>query len=139
MKKPNWPILLASFIVSRRNTPFVWGTHDCSLFIADAVKVITDRDIAAAFRGRYSTAKGAQRALKRYGKGTLTATMDALLPPIYAADIGRGDVAQVQTVVEGGNTEAALAICTGRVLWLAGPNGLTRLPRSAAECGWRVA
>lgn len=34
---------------------FKLGTHDCGLFVADWVRVVTERDPAAPIRGRYAT------------------------------------------------------------------------------------
>jgi len=50
----NWELKLSDFLESRRDVHFAWGTHDCCMFAADAVRAITGIDPAEEFRG-YST------------------------------------------------------------------------------------
>ena len=64
IRHDHWPRLLAEAIQDAAQQPFVWGTHDCALFSADMVKVMTGVDVAAKWRGRYKTPKGAARYTK---------------------------------------------------------------------------
>jgi len=131
MRREDWPEVLHAEIEAARDKPFVWGACDCCLWAADVVKALTGMDYAAEFRGRYSTARGAVRALKRYGKGTLDATMDALLPrrPFPM----RGDV--VMAIVDG---QQALGICVDVRAAFKAPQGLTFLPLSEIAAAWAV-
>ena len=54
----NWRTLLADFIESRRERPFVWGQHDCCLFAADWVALATGQDPAETHRGKYDSVHG---------------------------------------------------------------------------------
>lgn len=68
MKKLNWSVAFIQFTQSNRSTPFAWGSNDCVMFAADAVKLMTDVDPASASRGKYKTETGAKRHLaSKYG------------------------------------------------------------------------
>ena len=63
----NWRTLLADFIESRRERPFVWGQHDCCLFAADWIALATGHDPAEWARGKYDSALSAHRLAAPYG------------------------------------------------------------------------
>jgi hypothetical protein len=60
---PHWQELLHNYFLRRENEAFKWGTMDCCLFACDAIREITDVDMAVDFRGKYSTTRGALRAM----------------------------------------------------------------------------
>ena len=75
-------------------TGFVWGEFDCCTFAFDWVKIATGVDPMAAFRGKYSTQRGAAMALRRYGSGTLLKTVkDKFGGACNTAHAMRGDLA----------------------------------------------
>lgn len=89
----DWPELMPTYFAERATMAFAWGKNDCALFSADWVFLITGFDPAEAFRGRYSTAGTATRALKRYGSGSLFDTWSALMGDAIAPLMAqRGDV-----------------------------------------------
>lgn len=49
------PEALASYLRGTARRPFRVGVHDCALFIADWLWLVTGTDPAAALRGRYRT------------------------------------------------------------------------------------
>jgi len=63
----NWRTLLADFIEARRERAFEWGSHDCCLFAADWVALVTSRDPADEYRATYSSAKGAHEIYAKHG------------------------------------------------------------------------
>lgn len=132
-RKRNWDALLSEYLAYVRRMPFVWGEHDCALHSANAVLAMTGTDIAAAFRGRYSTAQGSMIALARYGAGTLDATVDAILPAIPTSHARRGDLVW---------TGEALGVCDGATGLFVGQEGdaegLVTIPRSQWQKAWRV-
>jgi len=106
-----WEKRLMELIRDSEDRPFEWGVFDCALFAADAVNAITGVDLAADFRGHYSTAKGSVKALKKYGAGDLESTWTELLgPPIDIRQAGRGDVVLVESIYG-----PAVAVCMGSV------------------------
>ena len=72
MRNKNWPEKLVTYLQENLDTPFKWGTFDCCLFAANAVHAMTGKDFAEPFRGKYTTEKGAAKALIKYGHGDIT-------------------------------------------------------------------
>lgn len=62
----NWPIALATFMESRKNTRFAWGKHDCCMFAADAIRTITGVDLAATYRG-YDSKEACREIIELHG------------------------------------------------------------------------
>ncbi len=89
------------------------------------------------FRGRYRTAAGAERALRRFGAGSIEATIDTKFKRLSKAFAHRGDV-----VLVGG----ALGICIGAEAILIGREdeagnpreGLVRFAADAWSIVWAV-
>lgn len=132
-RRPDWEARLHAYLESVAGKPFAWGSHDCCLFAAGAVKAITGDDPMPEFRGRYTTAAGSVRALKRYGAGTLEETIDGKFPERPVAFARRGDLAFVNGMVG--------VVVGGDALFVGeedGTEGLVRFPRAAwAKC-WGV-
>lgn len=120
-RKSTWENDLADFIASQFDVPFSWGTHDCALFAANAVRTITDIDPAPDFRGVYCDQKGARAALRKYGKGTLLKTYQDRFPEKPPAFARRGDL-----IWNG----FAIGVCYGEfALFVGEPNGKPGLVR----------
>ncbi|MCP3729248.1 hypothetical protein M9978_02305 [Sphingomonas sp. MG17] len=133
MRRTDWEARLGEYLASVVDRPFEWGVHDCALHSANAVLSMTDIDFAASFRGHYRTAIGSVRALRRYGAGTLEATIDSLFPTIGRAFARRGDL-----VMHAG----ALGICVGGDALFVGEEGgaagLVRIARPSWSKAWRI-
>jgi len=134
MRKKDWCERLVTFLTAHLNTPFEWGKFDCCLFVADALLEITDIDIAKPFRGKYTTEKGAMRALIKYGNGTVKDTFSEILgtfkPRLNAC---RGDVALIDTP-----TGHAVGIVFNGEVWVASPDGLITVSLKEALGCWSV-
>jgi hypothetical protein len=133
---PDWEVRLAAYLQPLRLRAFAWGSHDCCTFAAGAVEAMTGVDPMPEFRGHYSTAIGSARALKRFGAGTLAATMDGKFEGASASLAQRGDVVM---------TSGLLGICMGSFLIAVGREGdregLIRIERArwVDARAWRVA
>jgi hypothetical protein len=68
---PDWEQRLHRFCSSRMRAPFVWGQHDCALFVADAVEQITGFDLASECRNRYDSKESAMALLQELSGGGL--------------------------------------------------------------------
>ncbi len=129
----HWPQILSDFIESA-DRPFCWGSWDCGLLAADCVLAMTGVDIAAEFRGRYTTARGARRVMR----GDMAEMMARVsktygMPEINPAMAQRGDMVMVDTPLGD-----ALGICVGARVACTGPDGLVYVPSSTARCAWKV-
>ena len=137
----NWPRTLNALIEERRAASFAWGAHDCCLFAADGVRATTGADPAADLRGRYRTALGAARLIRRRFAGDIEAIPSALgfaeIPPALAR---RGDVVSYRLAAAIGNRlfPTALGICVGADCAFAGPAGLTFMRAAACRRAWRI-
>lgn len=135
IRREDWPEQLLRFIESRLVTPFAWGENDCALLLADAALAMTGHDYAAPFRGRYSTALGAARELRRNGFEDLPAYLTHVLgAPVAPGLARRGDA-----VLFGSADGPALGVVTGSQAAAAGPTGITWVPASRWQQAWRVA
>ena len=105
---------MAAYLEPLRLRPFAWGQHDCCTFTAGAVEAMTGVDPMPEFRGRYATAIGSARALRRFGHGTLAATLDTKFEGVSHSLAHRGDI-----VMSGG----LLGICWGSFLIAVGSEG----------------
>jgi hypothetical protein len=136
-RRENWPTALNNFLESRRETPFKWGQHDCTLFVADAIEAMTGADPCADLRGQWKSKMKAHRVLTEGGG------MESMLANV-AKDWGwkrchpntaqRGDL-MVYAQPEG----ITLAICVGAsAMAPAEKKGITPLPVATALYAYRV-
>lgn len=103
MTAPN----LASYLRAAGARSWTWGTHDCCTFGAGWFLLHGYADPMALFRGRYTTARGALRVIRRHG-GLVDAVrygmLDARVPE---ADEPRlGDMAVIERPTDDGLNQA---------------------------------
>lgn len=135
VRREDWPERLALAVATARDWPFVWGEHDCVLFAADMVQIMTGTDLAADYRGRYTDAAGAMRMMRARFAGDAAQLAGQLLgnsiPPALAR---RGDV----VAVDSGHAGPALGICVGVRTAFPGPDGLLLVPTLGCLQAWWV-
>ena len=130
----HWERLLASAIDTARAKPFVWGVHDCPTFAFETRMILTGgADVAARWRGRYTTALGGERVMRRLGWASLEDMGRTLLgeprPAVLLAR--RGDIVLADTGL-------CFGICTGASAVGMAPAGLVTVPLTACRRAWRV-
>ena len=128
----NWERLLAAAIDTARAKPFVWGVHDCPTFAFETRMLLTGgEDIAALWRGRYTTALGGERVMRRLGWVSLEEMGRALLgeprPSVLLAQ--RGDIVLADTGL-------GFGICTGASAVGMAPEGLVTVPPTSCWIAW---
>lgn len=137
---PDWERRLADFLDMCAGIPFAWGAHDCCTFAAGAVRAQTGEDFYRPFAGRYSTASGAMKALRRRGFESLEGPFtQALGEPVGPLLCQRGDI-----VSDG---ERVGVMWHGGSLFVGGEMadapthevGLVQVPISRLSHGWRIA
>lgn len=90
---------LASYLAEAAGLPFAWGRADCAFFTAEWVRRRTGIDVAAPYRGRFRTAIGSARLVRRAGGiEALAAAIAASAGLAGTDDPQAGDVGVVETV-----------------------------------------
>jgi hypothetical protein len=128
----HWERLLAAAIDTARAKPFVWGVHDCPTFAFETRMILTDGDdVAALWRGRYTTALGGERVMRRLGWASLEEMGRALLGEPRQAVLltQRGDVVLADTGL-------GFGICTGASAVGMAPEGLVTVPLTSCRLAW---
>lgn len=64
----NWQSNLSELIESKRETAFVWGEFDCTQLAFMAIEAVIGVDHSGPYRGKYKTAAGALKILRKVGK-----------------------------------------------------------------------
>ena len=132
----DWRARLAAEMDRQRRDPFVWGEHDCAIgFSAGIVLALTGEDVAAPYRGRYRTAKGAAKLLRDARAETLGDFMAQHFPEIHPVQARVGDLGVV--AADGPIAEGVCMFDASGVVVMT-EQGHGRLPRDAAFRAFRV-
>ena len=131
MKNINWLKEVSTYISSCKNTSFEWGRFDCCLFAADCCQLVSARDPAALYRGRYTTELGAKRVLASE-HGSLAAAFGALYSEVPPAMAQRGDVVLFESDL---GLTAGVQWVDG--VWAVGLNGVVFVTPDVLKA-WRV-
>ena len=130
----HWERLLASAIDTARVRLFVWGVHDCPTFAFETRMILTGgEDIAALWRGRYTTALGGARVMRRLGWASLEEMGSSLLgEPRQAVLLAqRGDIVLADTGL-------GFGICNGASTVGMAPEGLVTVPLTSCRLAWPI-
>ena len=134
MRLCGWTTILAARLEAVRDLPFAWGSHDCATWAFDLRRDLTGgEDVADLWRGRYTTALGAQRIMRKLGWQTIEAMGRDLLGDPLATPL----LAQRGDLVLGGE-DPAFGVCAGARAVFISPDGLVQLPLSVCSLAWRV-
>jgi hypothetical protein len=130
----HWERLLAAAIDTARAKPFVWSVHDCPTFAFETRMILTGgEDHAALWRGRYTTALGGQRVMRRLGWTSLEEMGHALLdeprPAVLLAQ--RGDIILADTGL-------GFGVCNGATAVGMAPEGLVTVPLTSCRLAWPI-
>lgn len=130
MRREDWAERLAEEIKAARSRPFVWGEHDCMLFVSDCVKAMTDEDPASDLRGKYDTEFGALRIISELGHESLAEAVTNRFRCVAIMRAKRGDILMYQ---------GGLGICTGEHgAFLLRDGGLSFQPVLHCQAAWGV-
>ncbi len=142
-RTPHWATReLHAFLLARAAMPFAWGTNDCAIFAADAIQAFTGTDIAAPFRGAYTTELGALKAIKTVANGTTVvdavawcAQQHGMVEWTHPLMARRGDLV---IVADTAGPISGIVHLSGRHVVSVGQEGLKRLPVTAILRAWKV-
>lgn len=128
-----WEIRLGKFLMARQKMPFAWGSNDCLIFAADAVKEMTGTDPAAQWRG-YTTKEEADVILAKEGSLTTLITIGLGIPPHASYRLAsRGDIALADF---GNGSTGCVVDDSGARLAAVTEKGLMRIPLKKATLIW---
>jgi hypothetical protein len=134
MRLCGWTSILAARLEAVRDLPFAWGSHDCATWAFDLRRDLTGgEDVAALWRGRYTTALGAQRIMRKLGWVDMESMGRDLLGDPLATPL----LAQRGDLVLGGE-DPAFGVCSGARAVFISPDGLVQMPLSVCSFAWRV-
>ena len=122
--------LLIAYAAEAGQKPFRPGRHDCALFAAGWVKLVTGWDLARGWRSTYRSLKRGQQLLEEAGFADHVAFAASHLPEILPAFAQVGDLAVLET--------QAFGIVAGEMIYCLRPNGLGLVPRSAMRRAFQV-
>ena len=122
--------LLITYAAEAGQKPFRPGRHDCALFAAGWVKLVTGWDLARGWRSTYRSLKRGQQLLEEAGFADHVAFAASHLPEIPPAFAQVGDLAVLET--------QAFGIVAGEMIYCLRPNGLGLVPRSAMRRAFQV-
>ncbi|MCI5097532.1 MAG: hypothetical protein MRY77_14550 [Rhodobacteraceae bacterium] len=115
---PDWQPRLRRFLAQSDGRPLIAGKHDCCLFGAGAIEAETGVDLAAPWRGRYSTFRGGYRILRKAGYSDHVALIASFLQEIPVFAVRAGDIAIVPS--ESGD---AVGVVQGEAVYVLGLDG----------------
>jgi hypothetical protein len=138
-----WEADLHHYLAGQLDQQFQFGVRDCCLFVCNAILAMTGTDVAAGFRGSYSTAIGAARTIKSI-TGTGPTVEDAAnyvtekfgMPKLAAVLLAqRGDV-----VLYDSNEGPILGLVglNGRDVLFVTEMAMRRIPLAQCRAAWRV-
>ena len=133
----NWRSRLIEVLTNAQRQKFEWGSLDCALGLAvPAIKAQTDIDLGAEWRGTYSTAFGAMKALRSKGFESVADVAAHHFREIHPSHAQFGDI----VAVESDDTGWALGVVagSGEVIAVLTPTGLGHLPRSYAKRAFAI-
>lgn len=138
---PCWQCSLARFLIDNQNRPFAYGSFDCGLFVSDAILAMTGADLAAPFRGKYTSRAELLPLIRQYaGARSLRAlaeriTSDYQMPEVPILRAQRGDLVLLKRARD---YSLGLVDLNGRDIVVAFAHELRRLPIARASRAWRV-
>lgn len=124
MKYADWKERLDEYVKRKTLKPFIWGTNDCYLFVAGAVRSMSGIDIAHWLWGKYSTKRGAIKEARKLSNNFEEFMIKIFDETLVRKDTGKvkyGDI--VMAYIENLDPEA-----TGRTSGVMTKNGSMMVP-----------
>lgn len=106
------------------------GSHDCALFVAGWVKLVTGNDPAKGWRGQYRSLRKGQEMLEAAGIADPVDLAVSLLPEVPPAFAQIGDIALVDGL--------AFGVVNGERIWVLQRTGIATVPLNRATRVFRV-
>ncbi len=136
-RNQEWPERLNEVLEKARHKEFKRGSHDCALFVCDAIFSMTGKDFGKELRGTYTDKKAAFEAVRQTGcKDLIALATKRLGKPLNNVSMaGRGDVVAVKY---GDELGLAIVDLTGRRAVTPGLKEMQYYPKEYWLKAWRV-
>lgn len=122
--------LLQTYLAEVRRKRFRPGQHDCALFVAGWVKMVTGQDHARGWRSKYRSLKRGRAMLQEAGHADHIALAASVLEEVSPAMAQTGDLA----VIDGN----ALGVVSSDRVFVLHPDGLGHVSRMRAGRAFKV-
>ena len=122
--------MLITYASEAGQRPFCPGRHDCALFVAGWVKVVTGKDFARGWRSTYRSLRRGQQLLATAGFADHVAFAAVHLHEISPAFAQVGDLAVLD--------DQAFGIVAGEMIYCLRPEGLGLVPRGQMRRAFKV-
>ncbi|MEM9677091.1 MAG: hypothetical protein AAF890_03455 [Pseudomonadota bacterium] len=129
--------LAHSVLVSEMAKPYRYGASDCFFLGLRMIDAAMGSNHVKTYSRRYTTLKGAHRALRKDGHSTVAELFETLCDPIAPAMAQVGDVAVVTLDVDGGAADH-VGIVFGSDVIIRTEQGQQRHPISSVTHAFRV-
>jgi hypothetical protein len=130
-RTPDWRARLARYVSGVARVRFRSGEHDCGMFAAGAIQVMTGEDVAAKFRG-YRTIEEGRSAVAAAGFGSMGDYLASIMPEVEPPFAQVGDIVALEE-----NGEEALGVVQGPSIYVLRVDGLGLVPLSRATRAFR--
>lgn len=134
MRLDDWETRLHAALLKHGQLPAQLGVSDCYIICADAVVACTGKEPFEGVRGKYKTAQGAARLLRKRGFETVENAWGSLFNPIAPSLAQRGDLLVFNI---DGEVLAAPLLAQGGVV-KTGDGSLSFVPVSQAITAFKV-
>lgn len=134
MRREDWSSKLSAYIESVRGKDFVYGEHDCCLFVARCVDAMCDTfyEEKVLAKYKYDSEEKANEHINNDG-GLIEMVTDFLGDPVPRAFAMPGDVVLLRD-----NGEAVLGIVEAHNAVAASKGGFISVPLKYAVVAWRI-
>ena len=134
MRLSNWDSRLSALVREKRKAPHAFGSWDCLLWPAAAVKAVTGKDFGRGHRGKYKSLASAYRHLQDMGFASPEALLDSLFEQKSVGFAQKGDLVLASDGIPA-VCVGAFALSVGRE---GGREGFVKVQRSDWVKSWRV-
>ena len=93
LRQSGWEQGLCDYLISKRDSEFEYGIHDCAHFVAGAVDIMTGENPMREITRDYKTEIGSLRVLKSLGFDSVEAFVDSKFKETPVGYAQTGDIA----------------------------------------------
>ena len=132
---PGWEDILSKRIKEADKKPYVIGVHDCAIFAAETLSLISPFDFTLVFKGKYKTRIGSLKFIRKYGK-TLEEAVSTIIgikstSPTLSV---RGGI----VIIKDEEVMEHIGICLGDRSAFLAENGLIYIKTLDCIATWRI-